>query len=255
MSDAMRQMTFVLSQWDDDYLYDSDWMHQNEGCNDTCDKKYSHSIFENLVFKTASDPVSEPIDEEENDTVWHWGSKCGGLADGLCEEVDCAVCKWSWPSDSEFDIPESFDPKANCRCEVEKEKENTEDSGPVCEKPWTRTEGGKAYSRAPCDFETTEEGLFYVQFKDSDDSSKEWIRKNDYKKGKRPSWLKSECQNPWMLDTQSKLVYRLPCGYENKEYGYFWKQGDKDENDSMSEYISDREWEKGVRPSWFYDLD
>jgi len=102
------------------------------------------------------------------------------VVDGLCDKVDCAVCKWSWPSDSEFEIPESHDPKADCRCEVEKEKENIEDSGPVCEKPWTSSDKGKAYSRAPCDFETTEKGLFYVQFKDSDDSSKEWIRKKDY---------------------------------------------------------------------------
>jgi len=141
MSDAMKQMTFVLSQWGLNLRSDNDRLTHGV-CDGTCDQKHSNSIFENLVFKTVSDPVSEPVDENEDDTVWKYGIACGGLADGYCVYVDCAVCSWSWPSESEFTYPEGDDPRSDCRCEVEKKKEEIEDSDPVCKNPWTSSEQG-----------------------------------------------------------------------------------------------------------------
>ena len=43
-------------------------------------------------------------------TDYEWGNDCG-LNDQLCQQYDCALCKWSWPSGENNDHSD-----AACRC-------------------------------------------------------------------------------------------------------------------------------------------
>jgi hypothetical protein len=58
--------------------------------------------------------VVDPDRPEPTDFIWD--QDCGSLEQDLCGEVDCEICKMSWPDDSPYLDPENQDPYAMCRC-------------------------------------------------------------------------------------------------------------------------------------------
>ena len=62
-------------------------------------------------------------DSSSND--YAYGSSCANLTDDYCGDVNCASCKWSWPTSSALQWD---DPSAACRCEAETEESNQDDN-------------------------------------------------------------------------------------------------------------------------------
>ena len=63
-----------------------------------------------IAILNCSVRAQQPPQPEE----YTFGETCGSLTQDECADVECLVCKMSWPSDSTFD-----DPNAQCRCETE----------------------------------------------------------------------------------------------------------------------------------------
>ena len=78
----------------------------------------------------TQDEIPAPPDEN---TVFSYGGDCVNLDDDECADVDCAVCKWSWPSQSTFVDPWSTDPWHYCRCEVENDGSDNNLPDPITE--------------------------------------------------------------------------------------------------------------------------
>ena len=58
-------------------------------------------------------------DDNSQPTIsYTFGDACMDLTEDDCADVDCAVCRMSWPTDTMFD-PTTDDPEAMCRCEIE----------------------------------------------------------------------------------------------------------------------------------------
>lgn len=57
-------------------------------------------------------PRPEPTD-------FTFGNQCDLLTNDFCADVDCEICKYSWPTNSQYMDPWKFDPLTACRCEKE----------------------------------------------------------------------------------------------------------------------------------------
>ena len=142
-------MVFALSHWESGNL---DWM-QHGVCSGSC-QSTAQQVYSNLQFWTQGnspdeedpvdpdeeDPVPDPDDEDpvpdpddevdpnpDDDvdpepTEYTFGDVCTYLDQDDCANVDCAVCKMSWPTDTLF-TPKTNDPEARCRCEIEVDPE------------------------------------------------------------------------------------------------------------------------------------
>ena len=76
------------------------------------------------LFPVTQDPYSMCRCEQERQptTDFTYGDSCAALTTDDCANVDCAVCKMSWPTDTMFN-PTTDDPEARCRCETEVDPE------------------------------------------------------------------------------------------------------------------------------------
>jgi len=113
MTSDITNMAFAFSHWDGGSL---DWM-QHGVCTGGCERT-AMNHYSNLQFWTQGSSPDDNDDNSQPTTSYTFGDACMDLTDDDCADVDCAVCRMSWPTDTMFN-PTTDDPEAMCRCEIE----------------------------------------------------------------------------------------------------------------------------------------
>ena len=111
-------MVIVISNWGSTSL---DWL-QHGVCSGTCNESTTLSAFSNIkIYTKGNVPAEHGSAVVKPEEAWapksiddyEWGNNCASVNDDLCQQYDCAVCKWSWPMGTSWDNPD-----ATCRCQT-----------------------------------------------------------------------------------------------------------------------------------------
>ena len=116
MTEDMKRMVFVISNWGSDSL---NWL-QHGVCSGSCSNSSTRSIIKNIEIQTTGAAVIPDSGSGDGDsggstepTEYVFGGACNNLTDGLCGS-SCAACHWSWPVGENWDSSD-----ANCRCQTQ----------------------------------------------------------------------------------------------------------------------------------------
>ena len=110
-------MAIAISNWGSSSL---DWL-QHGVCSGSCNEQTTLSVFSNIKIHTNGMVPEDKRIVIVQDTVWTpesiddyaWGNDCTGMNDQLCQQFDCAECKWSWPLSMTWEHTD-----AACRCKA-----------------------------------------------------------------------------------------------------------------------------------------